>query len=183
MKVENLYKQYCSTASDIHEHLPTLLKYGEGVETITEMGVRTGRSTTAWLMAKPKKLLCIDITQRRELPLALYQQFARDNDIDFDFVLADTRLTKIEETDILFIDTLHTYNQLKVELYTHGDKAKKYIILHDTVTFGTVGMLNDKIGMLKAINEFLSDHPEWKEKVHHMNNNGLMVLERIDGTD
>jgi hypothetical protein len=35
----------------------------------------------------------------------------------------------IEETDMLFVDTLHTYGQVKGELERHGNQARKYIVI------------------------------------------------------
>jgi hypothetical protein len=79
----------------------------------------------------------------------------------------------------LFIDTLHTYNQLKQELTLHGNKAQKYIAFHDTYTFGLRGEDNvDKKGLMTAIIEFMTENPHWKFKIHKTNNNGFTVLER-----
>lgn len=79
-----------------------------------------------------------------------------------------------------FIDTLHTYDQLKQELRLHGNKAKKFIAFHDTHTFGINGEdQKDKKGLLPAIIEFMIDNPHWNFKIHKTNNNGMTVLERV----
>ena len=44
-KVNELFR----TQSDINEHIPTILKYGQECNHITEMGVRGILSTWAWL--------------------------------------------------------------------------------------------------------------------------------------
>ena len=54
------YNRLCQIPSDINLHLPTLKLYGEKCSTITEMGVRYGCSTWAFIEAKPKKLNCCD---------------------------------------------------------------------------------------------------------------------------
>ena len=59
---------------------------------------------------------------------------------DFHFTVGDTKAIDIEETDLLFIDTLHTYDQLAAELARHGMKARRWIVLHDTTTFATNGV-------------------------------------------
>jgi hypothetical protein len=97
--------------------------------------------------------------------------------IDFKFIRADVLKTKIEETDLLFIDTWHVYRQLKEELRLHADRARKYIILHDTTTFGLRGEDGGE-GLIKAVDEFLSDNREWSIKEVFANNNGLTVLQR-----
>ena len=70
------------------------------------------------------------------------------------------------------------YDQLKKELELHGNKAKKYLAFHDTVTFGTRGESSGHKGLMPAIEGFLQDNPQWAIKHHYKNNNGLLVLER-----
>ena len=59
--LEIFYNNRCETTSDINEHVPTLKKFAEECEHITEMGVRAAVSTFGFLMGKPKKLISIDI--------------------------------------------------------------------------------------------------------------------------
>jgi hypothetical protein len=84
----------------------------------------------------------------------------------------------IEETDMLFVDTLHTYGQVKGELERHGNQARKYIVFHDTVSFGLVGEDYRKPGINLAIQEFMRDNPHWVLFEHYENNNGLTILAR-----
>ena len=86
---------------------------------------------------------------------------------------------EIEPTDLLFIDTLHNYSQLKKELELHAGNVKKYIIFHDTVTYGFVGESGDPKGIAFAINEFLNENPGWYVREQWMNNNGLLVVARL----
>jgi hypothetical protein len=76
---------------------------------------------------------------------------------------------EIENTDLLFIDTDHTYDQCSKELQMHAHKVRKYLIFHDT---NLVKDLN------RAISEFIEANKEWKIKEVLTNNNGLTVLER-----
>jgi len=81
----------------------------------------------------------------------------------------DTIPVVIEQTDLLFIDTLHTYDCLSRELELHGDKVNKYIIFHDTVLFS---------GIVPAIDEFLENNKEWKrDRVEH-STPGLTVIKK-----
>ena len=59
--LQTLYESYCNYPSDINEHLPTLKKYADECDHITEMGVREGVSFVALLNGKPKKMVGIDI--------------------------------------------------------------------------------------------------------------------------
>ena len=81
-----------------------------------------------------------------------FEQYAKENDIDFTLVEESTLDVEIEETDLLFIDTEHTYSQLLNELTLHGDKARKYIVLHDTATFPALkDAINKYIETISAI--------------------------------
>jgi hypothetical protein len=178
--LENIYNQRCSMPSDINEHLPTLKKYAEECDHITEMGVRWVVSTFAFMMGKPKKLISIDIdpVEKHGIQTIDLISLAKTAGVEFEFVLGDTTEIEIEETDFLFIDTLHTYTQLKKELALHPSKVKKYIGFHDTTTFAQVGEYKE-VGLWPAIEEFLSSNPEWVIAEKFENNNGLTILKRI----
>jgi hypothetical protein len=94
--------------SDINGHMMALKNYASECQHITEMGVRNVVSTWAFLAAKPKKLVSIDIVQ---CPIQEAADAASEAEIDFEFIVADTSESKldIEKTDLLFIDTLHIY--------------------------------------------------------------------------
>ena len=132
------FDHFSAIRSDINEHLPTLRDLAKECEHVTEMGVRDVVSTWAFLLglannSKKKKVLrSYDIHKSVNIDLALNE--AKSNKIDMTFTEVDVLKTEIEGTDLLFIDTLHTYTQLKNELKLHASKAKKYIVFHDIVT-------------------------------------------------
>jgi hypothetical protein len=167
--------------SDINEHMMALKNYASECSHITEMGVRNVVSTWAFLAAKPKKLVSIDIVQ---CPIQEAATAATAAGIDFQFMVADTSDPKlsIEQTDLLFIDTLHIYEQLKQEFKLHSNKVKKYIILHDTTTFGEIGestVNKSNKGLWPAVEEFLTENKNWVLNKRFTHNNGLTILERI----
>jgi cephalosporin hydroxylase len=172
--IEQLYLAAKQTPSDINEHVERLRELGQECGHITEMGSRWGTSTTALAAARPKKLICYDLV-RHEM-IDLIERSARAAGVEFVFHVQDVRQAAIEPTDLLFIDTLHVYDQLKVELALHADKARKYIVLHDTETFGQRGEAPNSIGLWPAVEEFLAAHPEWTIRERRANNNGLTVL-------
>lgn len=178
-----MFEQLCRKESDINEHLPTLRDLAKECNHITEMGVRYIVSTWAFIegMEKGKTLISIDMTHPATYggDLGAVIRHCNSVGINFSFRLGDTRAIEIGETDLLFIDTLHQYAQLKCELALHANKAKKYIVFHDTTMFETMG--DDGIeghGLWKAIEEFLAEHKEWKIKFRHTNCNGLTCLEK-----
>ena len=188
---------------DITEHVSTLVQYGKQVDTITEMGVRFGWSTRSFLFAKPSKLHSIDkfewnsvhqsgmIQEPGNSQFHKYQKLYSGK-VDFTYQIADTtKIPSIEPCDLLFIDTFHHRDCLSIELNLHGNQARKYIILHDTETFGECGQADDSLlffdrvttnepgtGLRYSINSWLSNNKEWSVKQVFANNNGLTVLER-----
>jgi len=162
-KVEELFEQGC----DICEHFPLMLKYGKQCEHITEMGVRGVVSTWGWIASNPKKLICYDINP---CPVKNAVDTCANLGIDFIFHVADTRIIEIEETDLLFIDTEHTYDQIQKELELHGNKARKFIVFHDTA------WAHD---MNRAIKEFMEANPHWVNEEEVMNNHGFKIIKKI----
>jgi hypothetical protein len=188
-KVNELYH----TPSDINEHFPAIIEYGSKCETITEMGVRWVVSTWAWLACAPKKLRCYDLYDPSHWGASIQdiKDTAEAYNLDFKFEVADVLKLEIEETDLLFIDTWHDYQQLKSELYRHSEKVRKYIILHDTLSFG---FTNERIyetydderletnlptGLNVAIDEFLFSNKKWYIHERFAHNNGLTILKRL----
>jgi len=179
----DLYSKYhdlCQQKSDINELLPILKKYAERCDHITEMGVRYVVSTYALMMGKPKKLTSYDIVSIEQYGTSVssLKKLAEENDIDFNFIVGDTTEIEIEETDFLFIDTWHVYDQLKQELKLHANKVRKYIGFHDTETFETEGETESYVGLWPAIEEFLNENKDWVIGERFEHNNGLTVLKR-----
>lgn len=187
------YNNLCRVPSDINEHLPTLKRYASECEHVTEFGIRTGCSLAAIIMGLPKIIRAYDI-HLATLPAenkALYEDFCAVNHVDILIEQKDVLKMNIEQTDMLFIDTLHTYNQLKQELIMHAPMVNKYIILHDTTAFGRVDEAiyqtasdlakgtDDKAGLQTAVEEFVA-RGFFKYKEVFENNNGLTVLERCN---
>ena len=164
--------------SDINEHLPMLSFLARQCDHVTEFGVRTGASTLAFLHGLHGKhdarLRSYDIND----DFGVYKMLSRHTDADWVFATRSTlEIPKIEATDLLFIDTLHTYDQVRLELAYHGDQARRWIAFHDTETFGLIG--DDKgEGIDAAITEWLCSRPEWRIVYHAHRNNGLTVIER-----
>lgn len=181
--IYQIYKEKCDTPSDINEHLPTLYKFAKECEHITEMGVRWIVSTWALLAARPKKMISYDIRNPNEWGADINEvlRIARDEDLNYIFIQDDVLQVEIEETDLLFIDTLHNYKQLKEELKLHVNKVRKYIIFHDTMSYGNVDESSDNNGtkgILPAILELLHTDSNWYLREQHINNNGLIVIAR-----
>jgi len=183
-KILMTYQRLCATPTDINEHLPALRKYSFNCAHITEMGVRSVFSTWGFLAGLMDRgggvLHSIDITHPSKCGgagtgLELVNNVCEGEEIEFRFFEESSLEIDIQKTDLLFLDTLHFYVQLKAELELHFSKVEKYIILHDT---------DSCKGELKpAIDEFLEKNKEWKVVEHFSNNNGLTILERNKNND
>lgn len=204
--LEALYGDACRTPSDINEHLPLLRMLASRCDHVTEFGTRWANgSTIAFLSAQPKQFVAWDLNPQFVVSQKILNLIGMAGRTRFQPRTGSTLEINIEPTDLLFIDTLHTYQQLKAELWRHGDPrhfhgkcdclVKKYIVLHDTCTFGRIGEDGKEPGLVQAIREFHLQHtfPIWGvmaldqdlpgtdlvkgQPLQLENNNGLIVLE------
>ncbi len=164
MTLEELFRQRCQTPHNIEKHMPLLRGYAQVCPHITEFGTETGFSTTAFLMAGPAELHCYDIV----LPAAADILRPLAGETRLVFHVCDTLTAPvIEETDLLFIDTLHTYEQVKGELERHGHRARRYLVFHDIVSCPEI---------VPAIAEYMSVHKEWTMLEWREEQSGLAVF-------
>lgn len=200
------YERLCAVPSDINEHLPTLraLASEPGVEVVVELGMRTGVSTVALACG------ALDGGQRADFrsydidPQAVRATFDRlvvaahphvghsslGSGViarlwgawgEIQLVHGSSLEVEPVPCDLLFVDTLHTRDQLEDELQRWSDSVRKLIVLHDTVTFGRRGEDGREPGLLAAVAFWLRQgkgQKKWRLRQHYLNNNGLMVLER-----
>lgn len=169
-----MFEYLCKTPSDINEHLPALRDLASECTTVVEMGVRTCVSTWAFIegLKSGCTLVSIDIKHPGKYgsDITPVEKACKNKGINFKFYEADTLVTDIPEVDMLFIDTLHESAQLDGEIKRHSEKAKKYIVFHDTVSCETE--------LMPVINKWLKNK-KWKIKEHYLNNNGLLICERV----
>jgi hypothetical protein len=184
--IDGEYHKELKTKSDINEHLPDLYRLACDCVHVTEMGSRFGASTKAFLNA-PVSLRAYDLEIHP--PLQNLFNIARKVGKDVEYTRGNTLEILIEPTDMIFIDTWHSQEQLRKELKLHGNAARKYLAFHDTHTYGVRDEQKDwaknpnrkampNQGLLPAIIEFVIANPAWRFKMHKSNNNGLTVLER-----
>lgn len=175
--IESYYTINKITTNDAAAVMPVLRKYSEECRHVTEMGLRGVVTTWAILAAKPDKVVCID-WDNLECPinrnkLKEAEDLAKKEDILFEFICADTTDMVIENTDLLFIDTWHTYEQLILELLMHSGNVNKYIICHDTsdIVFP---------GMVTAIEHFLLLNKNWELLEKSDEFPGHTVIRKVD---
>ena len=175
-----LYDESANTPSDIWEHVPILYMYAATASHVTEFGTSRGNSTAAFLLARPNSIRAYDVVKNPRV--SRIENAAKDAGVDFKFIKHDIlELTDIEETDILFIDSLHVHDQMKHELgFSH--RVMKHIIMHDTDAFGVRGERKGfGGGIWPAVGDFIRRDPKWQIGQIIRSNNGLVILNRISG--
>jgi hypothetical protein len=208
LNLENKIESISKEPSDINEHIYNMVEYAKHCNHITEMGVRSIISTWAWLhglrdessgiqsifkklFKQTKKLVSYDLQNPDTWGASIQDVYdtAEYYKIDFQFHEKNVLDVEIDKTDLLFLDTWHSYKQLKAELGLHSEKAKKYIIFHDTTSYADKDenfyerwgdeWKAEGIGIWKAIEEFLDSSKNWQLLKRYTNNNGLTIIKRI----
>jgi hypothetical protein len=172
--------------SDINEHLELLRELSSRCEHVTEFGLRGANgSTVALLCGQPETFISYDINPWAVVSNAVAELVACAGRTSFQPRVGDTLKITIEPTDLLFVDTLHTAKQLWAELQRHADPVantvRKYLVFHDTATFGMHGEDGSTPGLRAVLRHFQKNHafPLWGLKYDLSNCNGLVVLEHV----
>ncbi|MCE5316628.1 MAG: class I SAM-dependent methyltransferase [Parachlamydia sp.] len=194
------YEQACGEHSDINEHIPVLYSLANECASVVEIGLRSMNSTWGILKglaeskAQVRSYLGIDIAAPPAATLRTARRLAESNGIAFRFCQANDLKIDIDQADILFIDSLHTYCHLTYELEKFSPKIRKIICMHDTsAPWGNwdddaykgnyseypAAIDRTKRGLWPAVQDFLWRHPEWALAERRENNHGFTVLRRI----
>lgn len=198
-KLHEHYEFSVTNPSDINEHVRTIRNYAKECESVLELGIRGVVSTWGSLVglsennSKKKIYVGVDIDPVDPHKLKELKKLSKRTGINYTFIHQDDMLVKPIKTDLLFIDTLHTYSHLMYELEKFSPMTEKYIICHDTSAgFETTDWIGykgnrseypahisrEKRGLWPAVLDFLATHPEWELLERYQNNNGLTVLKR-----
>src|SRR5690348_9680862 len=138
LEMEKVYYSKYLQPSDINEHLPHLRRLASECGSVTEIGIRDAVSTCGLLFGlaesdvETPSYLGIDLNTPPLGSLIYTQRLAEENGVFFKFRQGNDMQIAIEPTDLLFIDTMHTYCHLTYELEKFAPKVNQYIALHDT---------------------------------------------------
>ncbi len=150
---------------------------------VVEFGVRDVCTTWAFLAARPRSLVSVDIADPPALELDAAYAAATEEGIDFRFVKSDTLALEPVSCDLLFIDTKHTYQQLRGELALHAGGVRRFIAFHDTMSFGDVGDDGTRPGLQAAVEDLCDGEirgtGKWALRYHDERCAGLAVVERL----
>lgn len=202
--LERVYAYYASLTPlecDIGEHMHVLKRLAMECPIVTEIGLGNVVSTWALLQglvknpAEKRSYTGIDIRFPPIDNMLLAQKLAEDKGIIFSFRLGNDLRIEMLPTDLLFIDSMHTYCHLTYELETFSPYVRKYIAMHDTSEpWGDrddheyVGDYSEypphynrfKRGLWAAVEDFLKTHPEWTLHERRLNCHGFTILKRVE---
>jgi hypothetical protein len=189
-RLERWYKKWTTEyISGTSGCLPILRMLAKTCDTVVEFGVKKGVSSVALILGARRQVISYDIATNSSIEFL--QEFAGPR---WKFIQADTRKVDIPKCDMIFFDSLHTYEQLSCEIRRHARMAKKLLVFHDTITFGVRGANGETgeyipgwkagkwdpktAGIRMAIDEFMIKNRHWRMKQHYRDSNGLLILER-----
>lgn len=171
-------------------HLPRLRNYATGCDLAIEFGTQHGASASALLLGA-RRVISYDLKYSPRL-----EALATAAGDRWLFRRQDSgRGPSIESCDLLFVDSLHTDAQVTAELSRHADAVRRWLIFHDTMTFGSVGadgasgclsyhhnrgeeIPREHYGIRLAIDQLQIRDPSWRIYEHYPESHGLLVLER-----
>lgn len=184
--LETMFRSARAVPSDINEHLDLLRQLAAECEHVTEFGLRWANgSTIALLAGQPAQFISYDINPHSIVQQSVLNLLQMQGRTRFQPRCGSTLEVTIEKTELLFVDSLHTAEQLKAELIRHADPMRntvtRYLVFHDTATFGLVGEDGKTPGLREVIRWYQKCHafPQWRAIEDRKNNNGLVVLERV----
>ena len=97
-KINTLYQ----TPSDINEHIPAMVKYGQECNHITEMGVRWIVSTWVWLGCAPKKLISYDVQDPSKWGADIQNVYDTAEAYGLDFTFHKKNVLEIEKKKLIY---------------------------------------------------------------------------------
>lgn len=199
--IETIFYECANEASSI-EYYSALRKLANQYSHVTELGAYHLGSSFAILLgllenpSPSKSLLAIDCGIPPKYRLQLAQTAAKQIGIQFSFLQANDFDIELQPTDMLNIDTYHTYRHLTYELEKFSPIVRSTIVLHDTsAPFGYYDenahapnwdiesrypphIDRTKMGLWSAVTDFLKLHPEWELIERNTNGPGFTVLRR-----
>ena len=196
MSLEKIFRDNCASRVATAKHLPYLRELAGQCTSIWELGVKCGHSSSAFLAGLPAagRLFSVDLaiaSKARQLKKAVDKKWRllEGNSLD------SSAFCGCATPDLIFFDSLHTYEQIRMELLMWGNEAKSRLVFHDSITFGIWGanmetgtylpQPDDRScfdpashGIRLAIDEFMAANPHWRIERHAPYGHGLLTLVR-----
>ncbi len=172
------FEEVAQNHSEISNHLAFLyfIVKEKNLINVLELGTQYGSSTKALLQAVSEingSMTSVDITDVPDV-----KKWVKGKGFDnWNFIQCDDLdLEWNKELDLLFIDSDHTYDQLKNELIKFVPFVKKdgFIIMHDF----NHDLYKKELG--RAIHDYFNGIKNEFEFYRFYHNSGLMVVKRLE---
>jgi hypothetical protein len=173
---------------DLDQHLPLLKSLAEKCDHVTEITKR--RESTVGLLAGRPSILVSYQKEQDVLLKTLSEAIIADAQAaessarkverhTIHWGVDSAAMNTIDETDLLFIDTVHTAERLKLELDQQASRVRRFIILRGTGANGEAGEGGNTHGLFYALRPFIAEHPEWFVIYHTNAEYGMTALSCI----
>jgi hypothetical protein len=158
---------------DLDEHFDTLREFASKCNRVTEF-TKKRESTIAFAAGKPLKL--VSYTKEPDLVLRKVIEALPQGSVE---IYADTdslSVPIIDETDLLYLDTVHSGERLKAELSLHGGQVRRFIVIRGTGSNGNVGEGGNSPGLFEGIKWYLNQNPKAFVAYHAEHKWGITVI-------
>jgi beta-1,4-mannosyl-glycoprotein beta-1,4-N-acetylglucosaminyltransferase len=192
---ELAYNEYCRSVSDVNEHLPRIAELVNG--NVLQIGGTWNLAAAFAVVHKLPRGSTYTVVEDNYPPQSVLDRvkslvqprqfaFINENELTVDH-------SKVGVVRTTFIDGIHHYGAVKLELDALSKMTESWIILHDTEE--PWGYADDpqrvieypshidrsKHGVNPAVHDFLLETEDWVMESEAKNNHGLIVLKRIKG--
>lgn len=177
--IDEIFDYQTKVERDLNQHMPKLRELAAACNSITEFSHRRD-STIAFLagisMGNPNGDGLVSYnTEVGPLVAQIVDMYVIPDNVYSGLAVDSPQIKEIEETDLLFLDTVHTYDRVTQELGKFASKVNRFIVFHDTVSFGKTGD-DGGAGLIQAISDFLKANTKWALIYHTEMQYGLTVL-------
>lgn len=158
-------------------HCPTIREFASRCQHVTELGLNSLGVCVSVMAGQPPTFIAYGKDEKKvdEIVKELPDNVGRTH---LKIRKGDSLKIQIEETEMLVIDTYHTYSQLNKELLKHAGSVTKYIVIVNSYAFAVRGEDGNAPGIMDAVVEFVAKNNRWEIVYNERKNNGLLILQR-----
>jgi cephalosporin hydroxylase len=149
-----------------------LTEYSRGLESVVEFGTWNGQGAVIFANAGVKDITTCDINldhvdQEKIKSICGDIKFNKENSLN---------PSKKYEADLIFFDTMHTYEHVIKELRVNAEGAKKYFAVHDT-NYPPPRKSPKKL-VRDAVLEYLEENKNFVLELEDKTSTGIMIAKR-----
>ena len=163
------------------KYYSSIRKYAEDCESISELGVRKAEEAVAMMAKGVDKVTLYDLMYAGHINPIM--EDLEEEGINFMCLPRNPIRDELDKADLFIISSIHTYNNVKMDLSEVKDKANKYIIVTGTEEFGyknEAQQAGKKEGVVPAVEEFLQNNPKWEKIDQVPYGKGFIVMSKTN---